>query len=230
MLPFNMHLFRLNSFCVPIFYVLLCCSFVCPSYSGGACFSFSESLQGVEVCGETVLEITGSKQQKVSWESHGFHLTVPEGAVPSGVTVSVAVKAILAGQFRLPENAQLVSAIYWVFASEIFLEKVSVHIEHCAKISSEEEASNYKMIVGKCSQESLPYTFQIKDGVFSPKSQLATISVRQFSYFAAVREWWCQSSCTYISHCYVKRDPDRSTSWTMRFMITNSLSSWIEVD
>ena len=203
-----------------------------------ACLSFSEYLQGVEVCGQRLFEITGSKQQKVSWESHGFHLTIPEGAVPTGVTVSVAVKAIVAGHFKLPENAQLVSAIYWVSASEMFLKEVSVHMEHCAKITSEDEASSYKIIVGKCSQESLPYTFQIRDGVFPPKSQLATVFVRQFSFFAAVwercrewyRKWWCPSSLRYISYCYVKRDPNRSSSWTMRFMITKYLSVWTKVN
>ena len=63
----------------------------------------------------------------------------------------VAVKAILARQFVLLEDAQLVvSAIYWVSASKMFLKKVSVHTEHCARIASEKEASNYEMIIGKC--------------------------------------------------------------------------------
>ena len=187
-------------------------------------------MQGVDVCGETLLEITGSKQQKLSWESHGFHLTIPEGAVPSGSTVSVGVKAILAGQFELPEDTQLVSAIYWVSASQLFLKKVSVHIQHCAIITSQEEASNYKMIVGKCSQDSLPYTFQIRDGIFSPESQLATISVKQFSFFAAVYKWLLGSNkCQYISHCYYKLHPDRPTSWMLHFMITQKLPSWQRV-
>ena len=187
-------------------------------------------MQGVEVCGKTLLEVTGNKQQKVSWASHGFHLTIPKGAVPSGVTVSVAVKAILAGQFELPEDAQLVSAIYWVSASEMFLKKVSVHLQHCARITSEEETSNYKMIVGKCSQESLPYTFQIRDGIFSPESQLATISVKRFSFFAAIRRWlWGSSKSHYMSHCYLRCHPDRPTSWMLRFMITQKLPPWQRV-
>ena len=182
------------------------------------------------MCGQTLLEITGNKQQKVSWASHGFHLTIPKGAVPSGVTVSVAVKAILAGRFKLPEDVQLVSAIYWVSASEMFLKKVSVHIQHCARITSEEEASNYKMIVGKCSQESLPYTFQIRHGIFSPESQLAAISVKQDSFFAAVKRClWGSCKSQYMSHCYLSCLPDRPTSWMLRFMITQKLPSWQQV-
>ena len=150
-------------------------------------------------------------------------------AVPSGVTVNVAVKAILAGQFKLPQDAQLVPSIYLVSASKMFLKRVSVHIEHCARITSKEEESNYKMIVGNCSQESLPYTFQIRDGIFSQESQLATISVKQFSFIAAIRWLLGSSKFHYTSHCYLKCHPSRPTSWKLRFMITQKLPSWQRV-
>ena len=183
------------------------------------------------MCGQTLLEITENKKQ-VSWESHGFHLTIPEGAVPSGVTVRVAMKAILEGQFELPEDAQLVSAVYWVSASETFLKKVSVHIQHCARITSEEDAFDYKIIVGKSSQKSLPYTFQIRNGIFSPKSQLATISVKQFCFMGAIRRWWNNTKPPqlYARHCYLKCKPNRPTSWTQLFMITQELDTWQQVN
>ena len=188
------------------------------------------------MCAKTLMEFTGSKQQKVSWDNHGFCLTIPKGAVPSGDTVSVAVKAILAGQFELPEDAQLVSAIYLVSASKTFLKEVSVQIQHCARITSEEEASNYKMIVGKSSQERLPYTFQIRDGVFLPGSQLATISAKQFCFIGTIRQWLFGRNNTqymgqsqYMSHCYLKCRSDRPTSWKLRFLITQKLPSWQRV-
>ena len=122
----------------------------------------------MEVCGETVLEITGSEQQKLSWDGYGFHLSVPDVAVPSDVTISLAVKAIISGQFQLPDDTHLVSSIYWVSASRLFDKEVSVHLEHCGIIDSEEEAYNYKFIVGKCSQKNLPYRFRTCDAVFPP--------------------------------------------------------------
>ena len=106
------------------------------------CSSFPDFLRGVEVCGETVLEVVGDKPQKVEWPGYGFYIEVPEGALPPGVTASVGVKVILAGQFKLPENRQLISAIYWVSSSEMFLEKVAVNIQHCAFIRSEEQCSD----------------------------------------------------------------------------------------
>ena len=72
----------------------------------------ADFLRGVEVYRETVLEVVGDKPQKVEWPGYGFFIEVPEGAVPPGVTASVGVKVILAGQFKFPENSQLISAIY----------------------------------------------------------------------------------------------------------------------
>ena len=84
----------------------------------------ADFLRGVEVYRETVLEVVGDKPQKVEWPGYGFFIEVPEGAVPPGVTASVGVKVILAGQFKFPENSQLISAIYWVLSSVEFVKKL----------------------------------------------------------------------------------------------------------
>ena len=140
----------------------------------------------MEVCGETVLEVVGNRSQKVEWPGYGFYLEVPDGALPPGVTASVAVKVILAGQFKLPEDSQLISAIYWISASEEFLKDVGVNIQHCAVIRSEEECTKFRFIIAKCSQEELPYTFREKKGVFNPHTQFATIKLKKFSLLGGV--------------------------------------------
>ena len=120
------------------------------------------SLCGVEVCDETVLEVVGDKSQKLEWPGYGFYIEVPDGALPPGVTASSAVKVILAGHFKLPEDSQqLISAIYWVSASEVFLKEVGVNIQHCAVIGSEEECLKFRFIIAKCSQKELPYQFRV---------------------------------------------------------------------
>ena len=190
-------------------------------------FLFSESVRGVVECGETVLEVIGNHHQKLSWESYGFHVTVPEGAVPKDVTIHLAVKAILSGQFLLPDNTQLISAIYWISASQKFQKKVSIHLNHCAIIGSVDEASQYKFILGKCSQKTLPYTFKIKNGIFLPQSQLATISVKQFSLFGAVHEGPEKPTLTYIYHYYLKKV--NPAEWEAMFLVTVDLPPQIEV-
>ena len=178
-------------------------------------------------CGETVLEVTGNCQQKLSWQGYGFHVTVPEGAVPSDVTIHLAVKAIVSGQFELPDDTYLVSAIYWVSSSQRFQKEVSVHLNHCASIGSVEEASNYKFIVGKCSQKALPYTFKIKDGMFPPQSQLATISVKEFSFFGAIFRGRRRPKLMYASHYYLRQvEPCK---WEANFLVALGLPSQVQV-
>ena len=110
--------------------------------------------------------MSANRAQKLVWPGCGFYIEVPEGALPPGVTASVAVKVISAGQFKLPENSELVSAIYWISCSEELLKPVSVNIQHCAIITNEEEFTKFKFIIAKCSQECLPYKFAEKKWKF----------------------------------------------------------------
>ena len=146
---------------------------------------FSE-LQGVEVCGETVFEVLSDRlPQKLVWSGYGFNIEVPAGALPPGVTASVAVRAILRGQFSLPKNSELVSAVYWVSCSKEFLKHVAVNIQHCAVISSDEESTKFKFIIAKYSQD-ISYTFLERDGVFNAHTQYATIQLKQFSFISTI--------------------------------------------
>ena len=139
-------------------------------------------LHGVEVYGETVLEVVGDNlPQRLEWPGHGFYIEVPHGALGSGVTASVGVRAILAGQFKLPENRQLISAIYWIHTSEVILKEVAANIRHCADLKSEEQCSKCNFIIAKCSQKEIPYTFKEKEGLFNPNMQYGTIKVKRFS-------------------------------------------------
>ena len=149
-------------------------------------FPLPGSKRGVKVCGEIVLKVVGAKSQKLEWPGSGFYIEVPDGALPPSVTASVAVKAILAGQFQLPEASQLISAIYWISASEVFLKEVAVNIQHCAVIRSDEDTSKFRFIIAKCSQEELPYRFRERKGVFNPHTQYATIKLKQFSLVGGV--------------------------------------------
>ena len=141
-------------------------------------------LRGVDVYEETVLEVVRNKPQKLEWPGYGFYIEVPDGALPPGVTASVAVKIIFAGQFELPEDSQLISPIYWVSSNNSFLKELTVNIQHGAVITSEEQCAEFKFIIAECSQEVLPYKFKkTGKGLFNNHSRYAIIKVKQFSYF-----------------------------------------------
>ena len=145
---------------------------------------------------ETVLEVVGDKPQKVEWPGYGFFIEIPEGAVPPGVTVSVGVKVILAGQFKFPENRQLISAIYWVSSSIEFIKEVSVNIQHCAVVRSEDQCSQFKFIIAKCSQSQLPYRFHEREGLFSSHTQYGAIKLKQFSLLGETAPEDTDTLCT----------------------------------
>ena len=142
-----------------------------------------------------MLEVVGDKPQKLEWPGYGFYIEVPDGALPPGVTAHVPVKVMLAGQFELPKDSQLVSAIYWVSSSEVFLKEVVVNIQHCAVITSEEQCSEFKFIVARYSQKELPYKFEKRDGLFNMHTQYAAIKVKQFSLFGITIPWSAKLHC-----------------------------------
>ena len=145
---------------------------------------------------ETVLEVVGDKPQKVEWSGYGFFIEIPEGAVPPGVTVSVGVKVILAGQFKFPENRQLISAIYWVSSNIEFMKDVSVNIQHCAVVRSDDQCSQFKYIIAKCSQSQLPYRFREREGLFSSHTQYGAIKLKHFSLLAETAPEGTDLHCT----------------------------------
>ena len=179
------------------------------------------------MCGETVLEVVGDKPQKVEWPGYGFYVEVPEGALPPGVTASVGVKVILAGQFKLPENKLLISAFYWVSSSEVFLKEVAVNIQHCAFIRSEEQCSVFKFIIAKCSQKELPYTFKERDGLFNSHTQYATIKLKQFSIMSAVAPLDTKICCA--AFMYYKQRTAIPPSADFHFVLVMDLPPQIQV-
>ena len=188
-------------------------------------------LKGVDICGEKVFEVTAGSSEKYKWGSHGFQLTVPNGALTPGVTAFVTVRSIVAGPFELPENSELISAVYWISSTHVFKKKVTVHLQHCAIISTAEECRHLKIIIGKCSQDP-PYNFAVKDGVFSPHSQFASMSVTQFSTFGVVMKWLVMVAqpslqLQYASQVLYKQMSD--TVWKIAVVTIQDAPSFVEV-
>ena len=166
----------------------------------------------MEVHGEIALEVVGDKPQKLEWPGYGFFIDIPEGALPPRVTARVHVKVILGGQFQFPEGSQLISALYWVHSSEVFLKEVAVNIQHCAVIKNEEQCSTFRFIIAKCSQKTLPYRFREQEGVFNPHTQYGTIKLKHFSFIgetssSADTETFCTAFMFYREQLLMPASP-----------------------
>ena len=73
-------------------------------------------------------------------------------------------------------------------------------------------------MVGKSIQETIPYTFNIRNG-FSPHSQLAIISLKEFSIFSTIGWGEPKYTCKYTIHyCLCEVEP--YMEWMANFCVT----------
>ena len=143
-------------------------------------FECTDRLRGVSVIGEKLFEISGLSPQLLEWEEFGFRVQVPEDAV-SG-PCSIAVRAIVYGQFENPEGMELVSALYAISVSRRLCNSIRIEIEHCVKLENEDDCEYLSFGIANCNQVVLPYTFEmLEDGHFYPHSKFGFTYRSSFS-------------------------------------------------
>ena len=120
--------------------------------------------------GEASVRVT-NKSQNFHWVGYGLKLHIPEKALPTHLEeCKLLIKVGISGQFALPQNTSLVSAVYWLDSEPRckFSKHLTVEIQHCALSS---QMSRLNFAVARCSQSPLPYTFKIlKGGEFNSQS------------------------------------------------------------
>ena len=193
-------------------------------------FSFVEYLRGFETFAETSFNITDSHAHSFEWQQYGLMLHIPEGAVPAACTeCKVDIKVGFAGQFRIPDDLQLVSCIYWLCGPQRpFLKPVTLEVKHCASIQDSSQSENLRFIVAKCSQAELPYQFrEVKKGTFVPQSSYGSIQVSQFSIFAIgiLKTILCIQDY-YSAIFYIQKGRNW---WHVDFVITQHLPEFLQV-
>ena len=128
----------------------------------------------MEECGETSVIVHSSQGQLVEW--NGLKLHIHAGSLPKDLQqCTIFIKASLAGEYEIPENTSLVSAIYWLRCEPqcTFIKPVTVEIQHC---STQRDLSKLKIVRALCSQKSLPYMLKpLKGGYGSREGQFRSI-------------------------------------------------------
>ena len=143
-------------------------------------------LPGVEECGEKSVVVYSSHGQLVQW--NGLKLHIHEGSLPEGVhQCKIYIKVSLAGQYEIPENSCLVSAIFWLRCEPKckFIKPITVEIQHC---STKENLSRLKIVRAFCSQKQLPYNFKPLGGRFNADTSYGAVEVTSFSGVGVVEE------------------------------------------
>ena len=144
-------------------------------------FSFTGHLRGAKVVAETTFTLT-PEAQSFEFTGYGFKLHVPKCSLPAKVSeTQLNVRVSLSGQFQLPADCELVSAVYWVSCPHKFTRSLVVEIQHCAALSSDEQCEQLTFVHTMCTQKELPYTFTEEGGVFSHHSSYGSLSLSHFS-------------------------------------------------
>ena len=143
-------------------------------------------LPGVEECSETSVVISSSQGQLVEW--NGLKMHIHEGSLPEGIDeCTINIKASLTGEYEIPENSSLVSAVFWLRCEPqcTFTKPITVEIQHC---STKQDLSRLKIIRAYCNQKQLPYKFKPLGGRFNADASYGVIEVNSFSGVGVIEE------------------------------------------
>ena len=149
------------------------------------------------------------------------------------------MRVSLSGPFQIPFNSELLSAVYWISSPHKFKKLITVEIQHCAVLSSDEQCSKLTFVRTNCTQKQLPFTFEeLVGGVFEPKNSYGSISLSHFSGVAiAVKGQQSSERKTkkvkervveqYCAQLYITRKSVKE--WKADFVVTKDLDSCLTV-
>ena len=148
--------------------------------------SLVDKFEGVHVAGRKLFKIQNNLPQVLNWEEYGVRITVPEGAFPTSETIEVAITALVGGEFILPEDSELVSAVYTISVSKPLLKPVLLEIQHCVSLQTQSHA-NYLSFVTS-SSNNCPFQFQsVDEGSFPVGGRYGSILISEFSSWAIIQ-------------------------------------------
>ena len=178
---------------------------------------------------ETSVLVT-NEAQTFQWAGYGLLLFIPPSSLPPGMEqTSIEIKAILAGQFKLPENTTLMSAVYSLHSQVEFSQPITVWIQHCATPND-----TSSLCFARASHETAPYRFTaLEGGLFPPDRISACIHLKCFSLLAIIIQGILsllpmhQPKRRYCAQIYYSKEA--ANTWRANFVITHNLEACITV-
>ncbi len=185
--------------------------------------------------------VSGNVEQVFNWVEMGINIVVPAGIIkPGSMPCDIAVVPLLHGQFLFPDNTVAVSGIYAIGRSCPILKPLTIHMQHCVNLKSEEDLqamSFYKAEHGNCGP---PYKFVPCDGgVFVRGSSYGSLECTQFALFAVLKSVPVLSWIAYFTSppnpkvCYraqlLYSMSSTSKLWIISVFVAKNIDSIIQV-
>ena len=154
--------------------------------------------------------IQGDSPQILNWEQYGLRITVPQGALSPTDTCEVSMAALVGGQFQLPEESELISAVYNISVSKPLLKSIKLEIQHCGRLVTRDHTSYLSFVTASIQQSTiLPYKFQLQEGgQFYPGDQYGSINLTHFCLKAIVKSrtdpFWSDNVLAQEIHPFVQ--------------------------
>lgn len=181
-------------------------------------------IRGADIVASTTLEVIPGRSLTYYWKEHGMKIFIPKDALrPNTPPQSMSIQASLSGHFQLPDDMELVSAVYWVAFPQRFCRPVTVELQHFASLEHSDQPSSLSFITAKCTQETLPYHFtHLPGGVFSANTSYGAIDLTHFSGVAVGGKGKKYSLRTY----YIPQGPK---TWVTHFVVVRNLELFLKV-
>lgn len=173
----------------------------------------------------TTLEVIPGTPLTYYWKEHGLKIHIPAAALNLNTpSQTMSIQASLHGNFQLPDDVKLLSAVYWVAFPLKFSCSVTVELQHCASLEHSHQLSSLTFITAKCTQKTLPYNFiPLPGGVFHTDGSYGTIHLTHFSGVAVGGK---------LKQLYSLRTyyiPQGAVTWLTHFVITRNLELCLKV-
>ena len=176
----------------------------------------------------TTLEVVPGESVSYCWEGSGLNLEAPANTLVSDVpsqTLNLLNCKIY--HFKVPENMELISGIYWVDFKGEFANPITIEIEHCASLDQPSQFSSLSFVSTEPpTQEAMPYQLQpFPGGVFPQDSCYGSIQLSKSLIMAVVSAGSATKSYRALNY-YV---PTTTTTWNMDLIIIYDLEISIKV-
>ena len=174
------------------------------------------------------LEIVPGESVSFYWKGFGLKLEAPENALDSDVpSQTLNLHNCNIDYFKVPENMELLSGIYWVEFKVEFASPITIEIEHCASLDQPSQFSSLSFVSTKPpAQGAVPYQLQpLPRGVFPQDNCYGSIQLTQSSLMAVV----CAGSATKSYRALNYYVPKTTNTWNMDLIVIYDLEISIKV-
>ena len=144
------------------------------------------TLKDLDVIAEKTVQVT-NEEQDIVWEGYGLRLHIPPNSLPKSLNqCNVKIEVALSGNFQLPEDGVLVSAVY-SFSHDLgdkeLRRSVTLEMQHCATSSVLNDLRVVRAV-------DVPYKFEIFPGAdFNRSDSYGAIKLRHFCCFGTILEY-----------------------------------------